>query len=121
SRRYTNSLSVRGSLTIRAIAYDSDFSQSWEADPMEVVIIPAFLLDGTTHGGGALTVSPTNSPYLSNTLVTITPAPAPGWTFLQWLGDVSGTNATNTVVMTRDKCVEAVFGTSLGTAVSVGG
>ena len=47
--------------------------------------------------------------------------PAPGWTFLQWLGDVSGTNATNSLRMSRDQYVEAVFGTTLRTTTSGNG
>ena len=43
--------------------------------------------------------------------------PAPGWTFLQWLGDATGTNPTASVGMNQNKCVQAVFGTTLGKSV----
>src|SRR5205823_4980230 len=45
----------------------------------------------------------------------------PGWVFLQWLGDVGGTSATTNVVMSRNKCLEAVFGTALSTIASGAG
>jgi hypothetical protein len=54
-------------------------------------------------------------------VVTLTATPAPGWTFLQWLGGSAGTDATIAVTMTQNRCVEAVFGTRLNTVTSGGG
>ena len=51
--------------------------------------------------------------YVSNTSITLTATPAPGWTFLQWLGDATGTNPVVNVSMSRNRCVQAVFGTGL--------
>ena len=50
---------------------------------------------------------------MSNGTPVATATPAPGWTFLQWLGDATGTNPVATVGMSRNRCVQAVFGTSL--------
>jgi hypothetical protein len=121
STLYGGSIVLRRSATIRAIAYDASFLNSWEADPVKVTIEPIFSLSATTPGGGTITVTPTNSYYLNNTLVTLNATPAPGWTFLQWLGDVSGSNATNTLRVTRDMCVQALFGTTLNTTVTGNG
>ena len=45
--------------------------------------------------------------------------PASGWTFLQWLGDVSGNGTTTQVrVRNRNLCAEALFGTALSTTVA---
>src|SRR5207247_2272449 len=54
-------------------------------------------------------------------VVTLTATPAGGWVFLQWLGDTAGTNPTNSVVMTRNKSVQALFGTTLSTTAAGGG
>jgi uncharacterized repeat protein (TIGR02543 family) len=76
----------------------------------------------STAGGGTVLVNPTNSArYLSNTLVTLVALPTSGWSFFQWLGDAGGTNRTNTVLMTRNSSVQAVFGTTLNTSAVGGG
>jgi len=121
SRPYIDFFTLRGSSMVRAIAYNSDFSQSWEADPVQVTIIPAFLVSVAGGGGGTVALSSANSPYLSNTLLSVTAQPATGWTFLQWLGDVDGTNSVATMLISRDKCVEAVFGTRVCVAASSNG
>ncbi len=121
SRLYYGPFTLRRSFTIRAIAYDAFFTQSWEADPVEVIVQPTYSLNAATAGGGSVSVSPTNSPYLSNTMATVTATPAAGWTFLQWLGDATGANPSAPVPMTRDKCVQAVFGTTLSNSVTGSG
>ena len=82
---------------------------------------PTLRLMATTAGGGTVQLSPEEGSYLSGTTVTLTAQPDAGWTFLHWLGDGSGTNATNQVVVNRDKWVKAVFGTALNTTVEGGG
>jgi len=41
--------------------------------------------------------------------------PAPGWTFLHWLGDAAGTDASVNVSMTQNRRLKAVFGTTITT------
>jgi hypothetical protein len=74
------------------------------------------MLSAPTTGGGSVTLSPPNPPYLNNSLATATAMPASGWTLVQWLGDASGTNAQVTVHMTRSKTLQAIFGTQLSYA-----
>ena len=64
-----------------------------------------------SSGGGTVTADPPAPPYLSNSWATVTATPSPGWTFLQWLGDASGANPITSICVTRDKYVQAVFGT----------
>ncbi len=118
---YAGPFELRRSATIRAAAWNAFFSRFWEADTLTVVIQPVYSLTSLTPGGGSIVLSPTNGPYLSNTIVMLSATPASGWSFLQWLGDASGTNPITRVVMTRDKCVEAVFGTTLNTVVAGNG
>ena len=78
---------------------------------VEVVILPT--LSATTAGGGSVAVDPPARAWSSNGTAVVTASPAPGWSFLQWLGDATGTNPVATVDMSRNRCVQAVFGTSL--------
>lgn len=113
---YGGPFALRRSATVRAAAYDASFLNSWEADAVQVIIEPTFVVNASTAGGGTVSVLPTAASYRSNALVTLSATPAPGWTFLQWLGDASDTSATTNVrVMNRDLCAQALFGTTLGT------
>jgi len=119
---YAGGFVLHRSATVRAVAYDANFVTAWELDPVPVVVNPTFLVNVTTPGGGTVAVSPPTASYRSNTLVSLTALPAPGWTFLQWLGDVSGAGAmTNVVVRNRDLCVQALFGTGLSTVLGGNG
>lgn len=118
---YTAPFSISQSALLRAVAYNATFTASAEMDPLRITIFPAFSLTASTAGGGSLAVDPPTGPYFSNSVARITAQPAPGFTFLHWLGDTSGTNPTATVTMKRDKHVHAVFGTSVGVAAVGGG
>ena len=67
-----------------------------------------------------MTVDPPAGAYHADGTATVTATPAPGWTFLKWLGDATGTNLTASVSASRNRCVQAVFGTAFG-ATTVGG
>jgi M6 family metalloprotease-like protein/uncharacterized repeat protein (TIGR02543 family) len=48
--------------------------------------------------------------YIDNQQIALTAAPAVGWEFTQWIGDVDNPNASETfVIMDSDKSVRAVF------------
>ena len=124
SRIYSGPFNLNRGATIRALAYNADFSESVETDPVELLLTagpPFFSLVTSTPGGGTFSVSPTRSLYASNTPVTLYAIPNPGWSFLKWLGDASGTEAEITFSMTSDRCVEALFGSALFTRVTGGG
>jgi len=70
--------------------------------------------------GGVITNLPSGT-YSSTNVVTLVAMPLPGWSFLYWLGDASGTNSTINVAMERDKSIYAVFGTTLSTTVAGNG
>jgi hypothetical protein len=121
SAEYSSSLVLRDSVVLRAIGYSADFSKSGELAPITILVIPIYSLSTATAGGGTISVSPSPGPYVSNSVVTVTATPASGWTFLQWLGDASGTNPTVNITMNRDQAVQAVFGTMLSTTVAGAG
>ncbi len=118
---YAGPFELRRTATIRAAAWNATFSRFWEADPLTVVIQPVYSLNASTRGGGTLVVTPPSGPYVSNTVVFVAETAAGYWSFLGWLGDASGTDRISRIVMTRDKCVEAVFGTTLSTIVAGNG
>ncbi len=121
STPYTGPFVLTQNAIVQALGYDVNFSQSGLSDSVGISIVPTFTLTAITAGGGTISLNPTNSPYLSNSVVGLMATPSNGWSFLQWAGDVSGTNLTNSVLMNGNRSVQALFGTSLGTASSAGG
>lgn len=121
SDAYTGPFEVAQSVVIRAMACDANFTRAWEADAVQVVMEPLYRLNVTTAGGGMLLVWPSNATYLANTEVSLLAGSESGWIFLHWLGDANGSSLGTSVIMNRDKCVEAVFGTPLYTTTSGGG
>jgi hypothetical protein len=113
SELYTGPLTLDRSCTVRAVAYSSDFSIEMQSPPLAVVIVST--LTTTTEGGGSVSVQPPDGSYASGSMATLTATPAAGWTFLQWFGDATGTNPVTSVQMTRNKYVQAVFGTAVNT------
>ena len=114
---YAGPFTVRHTALLRAVAYSADFAQAVPGDPLSITILPA--LKATTDGGGSVAIDPPAGDYFSNSVAVLTATPAAGWAFLQWLGDVDGTNPVVALSMTRSKTAQAVFGTAL-TANTVG-
>jgi hypothetical protein len=121
SRLYDGPFTLRRSATIRALAYDANFTTTRESLPVRINIVPLYSLTTSTRGGGTISVNPVQQSYVSNSVVTFTALPAPGWSFLQWLGHAEGTNPEISLHMNSDTCVEAVFGTSLNVVTSGSG
>jgi NOL1/NOP2/fmu family ribosome biogenesis protein len=69
-----------------------------------------------TAGGGTIAVNPASN-FVQDSNVLLTAQPQIGWTFLNWMGDASGTNPQASVTMDRPKEVQAVFGTACNTTV----
>ena len=107
--------------TLRVLGYSADFSQSGQTAPLTIIFPPSFTLTATTAGGGTITLNPPGGTYLSNAVVGITGVTNAGWGFLQWTGDATGTNRSNSVVMNGNRAVQALFGTAVGTTVAGGG
>lgn len=64
----------------------------------------------TRHPVGSATLTPPKVSYLLNEAVQLTATPSPGYTFLSWSGDASGTANPLNVVMTTNKNITAAFG-----------
>lgn len=109
---YTAPFTVVQGATIRAIALNDDFTQSVEADPVSVQVVPVYPLTLMRAGGTAASVvnpSPVGGLYLSNSVVTLTAVAGGGEQFSHWSGDASGNALSTTVTLTAAKSVTANF------------
>ena len=107
---FTTPFMVGSSAMLRAIAYSSDFLSSSLSPAVELHIIPDVTLTNLTPGGGVIQFAPPGPVYPSNTVVTATALPAPGWQFLRWEGEATGDNNPALIPMTNHLGVRAVFG-----------
>jgi cyclophilin family peptidyl-prolyl cis-trans isomerase len=60
-----------------------------------------------TTGEG--TVTPASGMYTENDNVTLTAQASDGWHFTRWNGDASGSDTSQTITMTKNKTITAVF------------
>ncbi len=59
--------------------------------------------------GGTVTQDPPQQTYLYGTEVTLTAVPTPGWSFVGWEGDITGTDPVTPVTITGDMAITAIF------------
>lgn len=121
STLYGAGFRLHRSTLLRAIAYDALFSNSWEADGLEINIEPLYTVNAYAYDGGAVSIMPSQSFYRSNDVVTISATPLSGWQFLQWLGDLAGTSSSTTAQVSGNLCAQALFGTTLTVAAAGNG
>jgi hypothetical protein len=83
---------------------------------IRVDIAPQWALTATVNEPAWGTVSPSGGVYRDGTVVDLTASASNYYTFLQWEGDLSGSNATAGLLMDTNKTVLGVFGELLTTA-----
>ena len=114
---YTGPFILTNSASIRAMTYNSTYTEWAEAAVVNLKIWPLYPLTATTLGGGSLVISPPASwgsnLYVSNTLVTLTAVAADGWSVMGWTGDSTTTSNLTTVLMDRPRKLQAVFGSPI--------
>ena len=108
SSEYTGAFPVNASGTLRAIAYSSDFANSSLSPAIELQIVPDVVLTNLTPGGGVVQFEPMGPVYSSNTVVTATAMPGPGWQFVRWEGAMEGDDNPATLTMTNHLGLRAV-------------
>jgi hypothetical protein len=118
---YSGPFTVSAPHVVRALGYSSDFSQSEEADAVNINVLANHTITATSAGGGTVLLNPPGGVYVSTNTVTVTATPDLGWSFMYWLGDASGNSATIQVPADRDRTLQAVFGTSISTSVTGNG
>lgn len=68
-----------------------------------------YTLTVNVGSGGSVTRSPDRPSYTHGTVVTLTATPAPGWRFVGWSGDLSGSANPATMTMNGNRTVTATF------------
>ncbi len=68
-----------------------------------------FTLTANVVGSGTVTLSPTGGVYEAGTIVTLTAAPAEGFSFSSWSGDLIGSTSPATITMDGNKSATATF------------
>jgi hypothetical protein len=68
-----------------------------------------YTLDVTVSGSGSVDLDPAGGVYDEGTTVTVTPNAAPGFEFVGWSGDLSGSTVPETLDMDADRDVTAIF------------
>lgn len=125
STLYQGPFLLTSNAVVRAVAFDESLTLGQESDPLEVEIIPAHSVLLRSAGGGDAGMTPAGTAgslgraVPRGTTVTVTGTPWEGWHFLQWLGDLGGTNSPASVLMDESKDILATFGTTV-IAVGVG-
>jgi hypothetical protein len=109
SLAYSAPFAVGANSTLRVAAFSSNIGRSAEADPLSLLITPAFAVNSTVVGEGMVTVNPKQPGYAANSSVQLTAVPALGWAFSRWSGDLQGTNHNATLFVNANKTVSAHF------------
>ena len=112
STPYTGPFVLGHDAIVRAIGYNADQSQSEEAEVVNATVYSQHTLSVTISGGGNVSLSPPGGTYWNTNSVTATAVAAPGWSFLFWLDDASGSSPSVTLSMQVDRSIIAVFGTN---------
>ena len=121
SQQYLGPFTIDQTVHLRAIGYSADFFESGEAEPVDISLPQLRFLSVTTTGGGSVIANPDLNGHREGETVHLTAQPSNGWSFLEWRGDASGTNPEISLVMSSDRCVRALFGTTLTTTVAGSG
>ncbi len=75
----------------------------------ETFVSPLYSVDVDVIGEGIVHVSPATAQYTANDIVTVAAAPADGWAFSGWDGDLTGNTNPNTFTVHGNMHVTAVF------------
>ncbi len=68
-----------------------------------------FFLETSVIGSGTIARNPNDNGFPSGTTVVLTATPSVGYKFVEWRGNLSGTNPTASLLMDEDKFVTALF------------
>jgi len=106
---YTGPITITNTATVQAMSLSSDFTQSAQAIPVTVQILPTYTLQTSVVGSGTVSVNPVNGPYASNSVVMLTATAAQYWAFDHWQGEATGTSNPLSVTMNSPLNIQAVF------------
>jgi hypothetical protein len=83
--------------------------------------LPIYTLAVDVVGNGLVTRSPSQTAYISGTVVQLEAMPDTGWTFVEWSGDLTGGTNPDTILVDGDKMVTATFASTSCVPVSGAG
>lgn len=94
-----------------AISQDNPLEFTVVADhQITATFVPIeYAIDVTIDGGGSVQKTPDQAKYPENVVVALNAVADPGWIFVGWDGDLSGTITPQNLTMTEDKAVTARF------------
>jgi len=72
------------------MSLSADFAHSSEAPTINLIVLPGYALATSISCSGTIIASPSNGPYISNSVVTLTAQASINWAFDHWTGDLSG-------------------------------
>jgi hypothetical protein len=75
-------------------------------------ILPTYVLTVNSVGNGTVDLDPPGGTYDEGTTVTLTANAAGGWYFIEWSGNLIGSNNPATLAMDGDKVITATFDTT---------
>ncbi|MCF8379240.1 MAG: InlB B-repeat-containing protein [Bacteroidales bacterium] len=87
---------------------DSIIMDSYKTVTAIITQIPSYTLT-LNATNGAINPDPVGSTYSEGTVVTLTPIPDSGYEFLEWNGDITGSENPTTITMDAVKNITAVF------------
>lgn len=111
---YSSPFVVTQSLTLRAYSSLAGMISATSA-PVTISLFSLYPLSFLPISDGVVTVlsPPGGGPYEAGKEIRIAATPSPGWSFVSWTGDASGTNDQLLLLMDRPRQVGALFGTPL--------
>lgn len=126
SPNLADSLSYGDKVTLSAVPDDGWFFAGWQGAitgteaTKEITIVENTIVTATfttspytviadVNGGGTVTVDPEKSTYNLNEIVTLKAIADQGWIFSGWSGDLSGSNPTSQLAITKNHAVTATF------------
>src|SRR5262249_38601456 len=94
---------------LTALTWDQKGLNRMVTSAVALAAAPEFSLTLSTVGSGTIQASPSGNTFILGTSVTLTAAPATGWQFGGWSGDLTGTTNPATTIMDRNKSITAIF------------
>jgi PKD repeat protein len=98
-----------GALALRINDHDGCLGDNGGTLLFRLLTTTDFTLQTNPSGGGIIEVTPAQASYSYGDLLNLTAIPDPGWTFLEWSGDLDGAATNAFLTMDGYKTVNAYF------------
>ena len=102
---FAGNTGFKGSVPAHTAVVDYFFNTASPIEPEDSF----YKITPNVVGSGKITLKPNKAGYYCGEEVTATAAGSPGWSFLEWTGDISGSLPTRTFTVTDHMDIGAVF------------